>query len=181
MALNWHTCLALAAFAALWWLLSDGDANSWIIGVPAVVAAVWSASRTGTGDSRMLSLTGLLRFIPFFVWESLRGGVDVALRTLSPRMRIEPAFVAYNTALQNQSARAFFASCVNLLPGTLAADIIDDRLDLHLLDRKSDYARELRRLETAVARVYPDAAAASEASLARDHELSGDREEVNTK
>lgn len=159
MKLNWHTCLALAAFAALWWLLTDGETTSWIIGAPAVAAAVWSARRLSPDDARAVSLTGLLRFIPFFGWESLRGGVDVALRTLSPRMRIEPAFVAYNTALQNQSARAFFASCVNLLPGTLSADIIDDRLDVHLLDRKSDYAGELRHLEIAVARVYPNATA----------------------
>jgi multicomponent Na+:H+ antiporter subunit E len=160
MTLNRHTGLAVTAFAAIWWLLSNGETASWIIGVPAVVAAVWSVQRLGPGNASAVSLTGLLRFIPFFGWESLRGGVDVALRTLSPRMRIEPAFAAYNTTLRNPSARAFFASCVNLLPGTLAADIIDDRLDVHLLDRKSDYAGELRRLEIAVARVYPDATAA---------------------
>jgi multicomponent Na+:H+ antiporter subunit E len=158
--LNRYTGLAVAAFAALWWLLSNGDSASWIIGVPAVAVAVWSARRLGPGDAGAVSLTGLLRFIPFFGWESLRGGVDVALRTLSPRMRIEPAFFTYKTSLQNQSARAFFASCINLLPGTLASDIIDDRLDVHLLDRKSDYESELRRLEIAVARVFPDATAA---------------------
>ncbi len=152
----------MAAFAALWWLLSNGDPDSWIIGVPAVIAAAWSAQRLGVGHASAVSMPGLLRFIPFFVWESVRGGLDVALRTLSPRMRIEPGFVTYNTILSNQSARALFASCVNLLPGTLSAEIIDARLDVHLLDVTSDYNRELRRLESVVARVFPDAAVTHE-------------------
>lgn len=159
MVLNRYTALALAMFAALWWLLSNGDPASWIIGLPAVIVAAWSAQRLGKAST--ISLTGLLRFIPFFAWESLRGGLDVAMRTLSPRMRIEPGFVAYDTALRGTSARVFFAGCVNLLPGTLAADINENRLDVHQLDLNTDITVELRRLEIAVARVYPDHAIAA--------------------
>jgi multicomponent Na+:H+ antiporter subunit E len=154
--INWHTPLTLAALAGLWWLLSDGDPASWIIGLPAVAAAGWSAHRLRSGGASTISASGLLRFLPFFLWESLRGGIDVALRTLAPRMRIHPGFTVYRTRLRRRDARVLFANCVSLLPGTLAADVDGDRLDVHLLDAGSDPAEELRRLELAVARVYPD-------------------------
>jgi multicomponent Na+:H+ antiporter subunit E len=102
-------------------------------------------------------MIGVLRFVPFFLWESLRGGIDVALRTLAPRMPVHPGFVTYPIGLlRRRDARVFFANCLCLLPGTLAADLSGDRLEVHLLDMGTDPATELRRLERAVARVYPD-------------------------
>ncbi len=156
MTINWHTPLTLASLTALWWLLSDGDPGSWVIGLPAVAAAGWSAWRLGLGSTGAISVPGLLRFMPIFLWESVRGGIDVALRTLAPRMRILPGLAAYRTELRRQDARVFFANCVCLLPGTLAADLHGDRLDIHLLNAGLDASEDLRRLERAVARVYPE-------------------------
>lgn len=158
MTIDRHGPVTLASLAGLWWLLSDGDPASWVIGLPAVVAAGWSAQRLTSGHNGAVSVAGLLRFVPFFIWESLRGGIDVALRTLAPRMRIRPGLATYRTALRRQDARVFFANCVCLLPGTLAADLNGDRLDIHMLDAASDPVGELRRLELPVARVYPDTA-----------------------
>ncbi|RCX32763.1 Na+/H+ antiporter subunit E [Thioalbus denitrificans] len=143
---------ALLAAAVLWWILAGGSAASWAIGVPAVVLAAWSARRLGTGSA--LSLTGLLRFLPFFAWESLRGGVDVARRTLGPRLRIAPGFLDYRTALPEGAPRRFFATCVSLLPGTLAAEIEGDTLAVHQLDAGGDSQAELARLERAVAGLF---------------------------
>ncbi len=155
MTNRWRMPVTLGALAGLWWLLSDGDPTSWVIGLPAVAAAGWSVRRLGSGSAGALSAAGLLRFVPFFIWESLRGGLDVAFRTLAPRMRIRPGLVVYRTGLQHCEARVFFTNCVSLLPGTLAANLDGDRLDVHVLDAGSDAAGELRRLERAVAGVYP--------------------------
>jgi multicomponent Na+:H+ antiporter subunit E len=152
---EWRTALPLASLAGLWWLLSDGDPASWLIGLPAVAAAFWSARRLGSYNTAPVSATALLRFLPFFLWESLRGGFDVALRTLAPRMRLSPGLMVYRTSLPRPDARLFFATCVSLLPGTLAADLDEDRLEVHVLDAGADATGELQRLESAVARVYP--------------------------
>lgn len=143
-----------AALAALWWLLSENGPSAWLIGVPAVAAATWSAWSLATARRSSICIRGLLRFLPLFVWESLQGGIDVARRTLSRDMDIKPGFTSYRTSLEQVSARVFFVNCVCLLPGTLAADLQDDRIDVHTLDIESDTEAEFRRLERAVARVY---------------------------
>ena len=144
----------LFAFAAIWWVLADGDQGSWIIGIPAVLAASWAVNSSGAVKHRDISIPGLLRFIPFFIWESLRGGFDVARRTLAPRLRVQPGFTVYHTRLQQPGARLFFANSLCLLPGTLAADLQNDRIELHMLDSAVDPNTELRRLERAVALIY---------------------------
>jgi multicomponent Na+:H+ antiporter subunit E len=144
----------LVLLAGLWWLITGGSASAWLIGLPAVALAAWANLRLGELSKRQISLTGSLRFIPFFLWESLHGGVDVAIRTLTPRMPIQPGFVAYQTTLDHASARIFFANCVSLLPGTLAADLKDDRLEIHVLNLASEPQTELNRLERAVARLF---------------------------
>lgn len=157
MSERWKTLLTPAALVGLWWLLSDGETTSWLVGLPVVAAASWSVSRLGAPAAGRISPAGLLLFSVYFLWESVRGGVDVARRTLAPRLRIRPGFTVYRTELTRRDARVLFANCVSLLPGTLAADLRGDRLDVHLLDTGSDTTHQLRRLERAVTRLYPNA------------------------
>lgn len=146
--------LPVAGLAFLWWVLSDGEPASWLVGAPAVLFAVWAGRRIGGRPDGTPSPIGLLRFLPFFVRESVRGGIDVARRVLGRRLRVSPGFFSYVTRLRGRQARLLFVGSVSLLPGTLAADIQDDRLQIHALDSGSDLCGELQRLETAVARVY---------------------------
>lgn len=148
--------LSVALLAGgLWWLLTGGAATAWIIGVPAVAIATLAAWRLRRSSLRGIPARGLSSFLPFFLLESLRGGSDVALRTLAPRMRIQPGFITYSTRLPDDRARVFFANCVCLLPGTLAADLNHTSLYIHVLDISVDNASELERLEQAVAKLFP--------------------------
>ncbi len=141
-------------FAFLWWLMTDGQLSSWIIGIPAVLFAVWAFIRLNPRSGHYLSPVGLLKFIPFFLIESLRGGIDVASRTLHPRLRIKPGFYRYQVKLDDRVKRIFFVNCVNLLPGTLTADIQDDWIEIHLLSEDIDPGEGLSRLEEAVRQIF---------------------------
>jgi len=143
------------ALALIWWVITDGALSSWAVGAPVMAMAAWASLRLNASSDSRISLSGLLRFLPFFLWESLRGGVDVARRTLAPVLRVEPDFIRYQSRLHSKAARAFFANCVSLLPGTLVADIKDEWLEVHVLNCGSDTEGELRRLEQVVARVFP--------------------------
>jgi len=145
-----HWLIPGLVLAGLWLLLSGGATGSWLIGLPAMALALWLA---GPGRSGW-SLIGLLRFLPFFIIESIRGGLDVARRTLAPEMRVNPGLLAYLINLHDPQARLLFTNCVSLLPGTLAAALEQDRLHLHLLDCGVNPEPELRLLEQAVARVF---------------------------
>lgn len=68
-----------------------------------------------------------------------------------------PGFATYPLRLHHPGARLLFANSVSLLPGTLAVDLRDDCLAIHALDRDSDFTAELRRVESAVGRVFGEA------------------------
>jgi len=144
----------LITFAFLWWLMADGQHSSWIIGLPATLFAAWAFLRLNPKAGYYLSIISLLRFIPFFLIESLRGGIDVAARTLHPRLNIKPGFYRYQLKLEDGLQRLFFVNCVNLLPGTLTADIHEDCIEIHLLSEDINPEAGLSRLQEAVSQLF---------------------------
>lgn len=148
--------LTAALLAGLWWLLTGGQADSWLIGVPAISMACWALWLLPMERRNPVSVTGILRFLPLFFYESLRGGVAVARRVLSPTVTLRSEMVSYHTCLQCAGARVFFLTCINLLPGTLVAEVSGASLRIHLLDADSDALADVRALERVVARVFRD-------------------------
>ena len=143
-----------ALLAVLWWLIAQGRSDAWLVGVPAVALAALASARLGGAALPALSLVALPGFIALFLRESLAGGLDVARRTLAPRLRIQPGFGRYCTRLQDPRARVLLVNCISLLPGTLAADLDGEHVELHLLDSRDDPDPQLRRLEQAIARLF---------------------------
>lgn len=141
-------------FALVWLVLVGPNLASWIVGGPAVVAATLVSLRLSEPRVRSVSLHGLARFIPFFLWESLRGGIDVAARVLLPRLRVQPGITTYRMRLRGASARLVFLDSVSLLPGTLSADLNGERLWIHALDITADVDKGLMTLEERVADLF---------------------------
>lgn len=137
-------------FAALWAVLSGGD--GWIIGIPIIILAA-TMSCLSSPVNRW-SLPGLARFVPYFLWNSLRGGFDVAVRALHPRLPIEPAVVNYELRLKNATANVLLADTVTLLPGTLSADLRGDVLLVHVLNASGPFLNTLQAVERRVADVF---------------------------
>jgi multicomponent Na+:H+ antiporter subunit E len=135
-----------SGFAVLWAILSGGE--GWSIGVPAIFIAT-AASPLLTPASRW-SLPGLARFIPYFFWNSLRGGIDVAARALNPGLPIDPAVLRYEMRLDSTVARVLMADTVTLLPGTLSADLQGNVLLVHVLNRSGPVMDMLGTLEQRV-------------------------------
>jgi multicomponent Na+:H+ antiporter subunit E len=140
--------------ALLWWIIAQGQLGAWLIGLPAVVLAAIAGVYLGRTAFPGFSLIGLLAFIALFLRESVRGGIDVASRTLAPRMRIQPGFRNYRLRLTDPLARVLLINCISLLPGTLAARLEGDCVELHLLDAGADPDPDLQRLEQAIARLF---------------------------
>lgn len=144
----------VALFAALWLVLAGRDPASWVVGAPMALAAAIASLALRRGPRSGLSARGFWRFAPFFVTESLRGGLDVAARVLRPRLAIAPGFQRYPLHLRDQGARVFFFSAISLLPGTLSADVRDGVVLVHALDNRLDLGPELARLEARVAALF---------------------------
>ncbi|MBE0599059.1 MAG: Na+/H+ antiporter subunit E [Desulfuromonadales bacterium] len=144
----------LAFLTGLWLLLTGADAGSWVIGGPAVLLATLLSLRLRSPVAWRWRPAGLLRFVPYFLWHSLRGGLDVTRRALHPRLPIAPALVYHTLRLPPGPSRVFLANTINLLPGTLSAELQDSRLTVHMLDAALVNVMELQRLETRVADLF---------------------------
>ena len=141
--------------AMLWLVLTGGDTSSWLVGIPAILVAMMSAHLlAGSQNHVRISLLGVVRFVPFFLWRCFTAGMDVARRAMSPNLSLEPALIEYHTGLPHGPPRVAFVSAVSLLPGTLSAGVDDDCLTVHLLDRRQDYQRELWQVERSVAWMF---------------------------
>ena len=155
---KWRTAVALSSWTALfalgWLVLAGPDPASWIIGAPTVAGAVWAKAWLSNQQVRGLSLLGTARFVPYFLWESLKGGIDVALRVAGPRVRVDPGYLQYRMRLLRPSARVAFMDAINLLPGTLTADVAGDRLWIHALDRGAEPMQSLVDLEVRVGDLF---------------------------
>lgn len=142
----------LAVFSLLWVLLSGGEAASWIIGAPMVLAATCISLALWRGPP--LSLFHLLLFAPWFVRQSLAGAVDVAIRALRPALPLAPGIIRYTVRLPEGASRVALANVISMLPGTLSADLDENRLVIHALDAEQDLEAMVRDLEPRIAGVF---------------------------
>jgi multicomponent Na+:H+ antiporter subunit E len=136
------------ALLGIWWMLAGSLADSWVPGLLAVGAATLLHLRLGGGQGVGIRFTGLFSFVPYFLWQSARGGWDVSRRALSPGMPLDPELLRHDLTLPRGSPRVFLTNALSLMPGTFGADLEADVLVVHLLvggDRSEDRVRELER------------------------------------
>ncbi len=137
-------------FAFVWWILTDGVAASWAIGLPAVLLAVAASARY---TPIPVVWSELLRFVPFFLLRSWLAGTDVARRAFQRHISIDPDLIVYPLRLPAGFSRVLMANIVSLLPGTLSAELGQDVLKVHVLDRRKNFLAELDVVEQRVARM----------------------------
>lgn len=141
-ALVWR----LAFATLLWWILTEGNASSWMIGLPSVCLAVilsFQLSPAGVYQIRLVALPG---FLVYFFYTSLTAGMDIARRTLSRPLRIGSNWVKYETTLSGLP-RWLFMSSLSLMPGTLSVNLENQRLLIHSLDNQDTTLASLHQLE----------------------------------
>ena len=145
---------------ALWLILTAGDLSSWVIGLPFIALAILLqpvSAGSSSKFSRSFSVSGLLQFSYVFIIESVRGGIDVSRRVLKPEVNTAPVFYDYDMRLQLPYAQQLFISSISLLPGTLCADLDNNRLRIHSLDRHIDTDKGIKRLESLIGKIFGEA------------------------
>jgi multicomponent Na+:H+ antiporter subunit E len=141
-------------YALLWWVLSGDAGAALLFGALAIAAAAAASWRLGAQAPGRLRWTRVPRFAALFVWQSLRGGTDIALRAFSPDMRLRPGLVVVRLTLADQGMRTLLALVVSLLPGTIAVRLEGFQLTLHALDRRWPVEAEVRRFEGELAALF---------------------------
>ncbi len=141
-------------FAALWALLSGNTWHDFALIAAIVLAAVATSFALWPPGTWKWRLVPLLKFVPFFLRESLAGGIDVARRALSPGLPLQPRLIDHPLGLRTEAARVFFSWVVSLLPGTASVSLFPDSLRVHVLDHRLPVPEKLRQLEDHVAAMF---------------------------
>jgi multicomponent Na+:H+ antiporter subunit E len=143
-----------AILAFTWWVLTQGAYDSWQVGLPAILTAIFIEYRLSPPKGNLWSLGGSLVYAFYFLKLSITGGIDVAWRTYHPRLPLNPAIIEYPLRLTSLSARNLFVCTVSLLPGTLSAELEDNILFVHVLDVGRPFKQELKIIEDRVGAVF---------------------------
>ena len=131
--------LSLLLFTT-WQLLNDGlSGGSVVMGlflawlIPQVTQGFWPERPAFVKSWRMVV------YLVIMLWDILVASLSVARLILSPR-RPRPIFVCYPLQLEHPLAITMLAGTISLTPGTVSADISDDRKTRlrHTLDADSD-------------------------------------------
>jgi multicomponent Na+:H+ antiporter subunit E len=142
------------AFSVLWLvLLPSYKTADLLFGAFTALTATWLSLRLLPPAHGRLHVGKLLQLLPHFLYESARGGVDVAFRALAPQLPTHPGTFRYVPGLPPGLARNTFASITSLLPGTLACGEADDALVYHVLDLRQPAAGQLREEERRISAV----------------------------
>lgn len=142
--------IRVGLLAGLWAALVGADLQSWLIGAPTVAGAALVSLILLPAARWRLRWRGVLPFAWFFVWESVRGGIDVASRAAHPRLRLDPGLLTFTSQLPAPS-RLLLCAVASLLPGTLVVGIDTNTIEVHALDLASHPEKALASLEIRIA------------------------------
>lgn len=139
----------VAVLVGAWWVTA-GALDGWAAGVVGVVLGALAHAGLGGERKEHPRPLRLLAFLPHFVALTLRGGLDVARRALSPSLPLAPRLLVYPVALSPGPARVFFVNLISLMPGTFSARLKGDELTVHVLAYDAHGEEKLHDLEKRV-------------------------------
>jgi multicomponent Na+:H+ antiporter subunit E len=144
---QWKTALSRGiAYFALWMVIAGGHSADVVPGMGAAALAAWASLRLmppdrAGGRVRWWSAAVLLAH---FAKVSVLAGLDVARRTLAPRLRLAPDFIHYRPQLPPSDALSLFQAMTSQMPGTVpSGPTPPDAIAYHCLDASLPVAQEL--------------------------------------
>ena len=146
--------IRLTIITLLWFVLAEGELHYWGLVLIAIFGGAFASLIMIPDSGLSASISGWARFIPYFLMQSVIGGIDVAYRALAPGQRIDPAYVEFHFQIAEEPARVFVANAMTLMPGSLSVDLKEDRLILHVLDPTMPTLEQARTVEMHAARMF---------------------------
>ncbi len=135
---RWLPHPTLSGLLLLLWLLlfntiSPGHillGAAFAIGLPLLNRQFWSEA------PRVAHWLTLAKFIAVVLADIVIANISVSRLILGPNARLHPGVVAVPINMENPFAITLLASTVSLTPGTVSAEVSDDRrvLEVHCLD-----------------------------------------------
>lgn len=119
----------ISALLFVSWLLLNLSLSLGHIALAALLAIVipWFTERLRPDRPRLRHPILMLRLFGVVLWDIVKSNIEVARRILGPESAIRPAFVWVPLAIRDPHGIALLAGIITMTPGTLSADVTDDR------------------------------------------------------
>ena len=142
----------LVFFALLWIILSGDPGREPFIAGLGILAATLTSLALWTRNPINLRWRGLPALGAYFLWSSLKGGVDISSRALRPTMPLRTRLIEFQSNLTSESSLVIFAWMISLMPGTACVTLLNkSRLTVHVVDSETYDHASLLALETKIA------------------------------
>lgn len=160
---RWTAFLGTFILSYLFWVLFlMQDFNIFKLGaqeliVGAVVAVIVSCSTStffvkedGLWIFEKLRIINLIIFIPVYIWELIKANFSVAVKSLSPKLNVNPGIVKIETDLNSDYGLAMLSNCITLTPGTITMDIYEENnknfMYIHWIDAETEDTNEASKI-----------------------------------
>ena len=93
----------------------------------------------GNGDIKLgfIRTIRFIRFLPWLLWQIVLANIDLALRTLHPKMPINPILINIKNNLKTDLGMVILANSITLTPGTVTIDINENEFLVHVISEKA--------------------------------------------
>jgi multicomponent Na+:H+ antiporter subunit E len=147
-------CIArLLCFLLLWIVLSGPTWRDPVLAGFGILSATAASFWLWPAHSLKLAWSQLPGLVIYFLWASLRGGIDIAWRALAPSMPLQPGFMELELRLSTEQSVVFFTWLISLMPGTASVNLNNSNtITVHVVDTMKYAEQDLRRLEDLVGR-----------------------------
>ena len=94
-------------------------------------------------------------YILVLIKQLIISNIKIAIRILSPDMKLSPAIVGVKTELKSDWKKLLLANSITLTPGTLTLDVKEDMLYLHVIEFREDSNKEdiTKEFENIIAKI----------------------------
>ena len=93
----------------------------------------------GNGDIKLgfIRTIRFIRFLPWLLWQIVLANIDLALRTLHPKIPINPILINIKNNLKTDLGMVILANSITLTPGTVTIDVNENEFLVHVISEKA--------------------------------------------
>ena len=93
----------------------------------------------GNGDMKLgfIRTIRFIKFLPWLLWQIVLANIDLAIRTLHPKMPINPMLINFKNNLKTDLGMVILANSITLTPGTVTIDVNKNEFLVHVISEKA--------------------------------------------
>ncbi len=136
--------IATFVIMLIFWIIMSGmfDPFHFTLGVLCCLIVACLSSNLlfpDEGKSWLRELFGMIRYLPYLLWQIIIANLEITYIVLHPRMleKIDPHLFRFETILKRPISKVAMAQSITLTPGTITVNIFENQIAVYALTQKA--------------------------------------------